>query len=262
MNDSLDASAQGVPSAPRWLLLIVSLPPTPDYLRVKIRRRLKRLGAAAVKQTVYLLRNTDEALEDFHWLREEIQAAGGSAIIAEASFVEGLAEEEVEAMLQSEHSGAVEDEEADGGELDHVEPGRTWVTRTNVHVDRIASAWLIRRFIDPAGRFKFVPARGYRPRASELRFDMFEAEYTHVGENCTFQTLAKRFGVTDRAARLLGEIVHDIDCKDATFGHSETSGIETLIQGIANAHDDDAVRIARGSAALDDLYASFAKRRR
>jgi hypothetical protein len=90
---------------------------------------------------------------------------------------------------------------------------------------------------------------------------MFEAEYTHVGDDCSFQTLAKRFGVTDRAVRALGEIVHDIDCKDQLFGRPETAGIASLIRGIADAHDEDAVRIERGSAMLDDLYAAQLKRR-
>jgi hypothetical protein len=245
----------------RWLLLIHQLPPKPDYLRVKVRRRLRSLGAVAVKHTVYLLPNTDEALEDLQWLRQEIESEGGSAVIAEAEFVAGLADEEIHAMLAAE-MGATPDPDAPiRGDIDTVEPGRTWVTRENVHVDRIASAWLIRRFIDPQARLKFVAARGYKPRAGELRFDMFEAEYTHVGADCSFQTLAKRFGVTDRAVRALGEIVHDIDCKDQLFGRPETAGIASLIKGIAESHDDDAARIERGSAMLDDLYAAQLKRR-
>jgi hypothetical protein len=72
-----------------WLLFLHQLPPKPDYVRVKVRRRLKGIGAALVKNTVYVLPNSDDALEDFQWLREEIVAQGGTAIIAEASFVEG-----------------------------------------------------------------------------------------------------------------------------------------------------------------------------
>src|SRR3954469_6201812 len=79
-----------------WLLLIHQLPPTPNYLRVKVRRRLRRLGAIALKQTVYLLPNTDEALEDLQWLRQEIEAAGGSAIIAQSRFIEGVSDEEID----------------------------------------------------------------------------------------------------------------------------------------------------------------------
>ena len=145
--------------------------------------------------------------------------------------------------------------------IDRVEPGRTWVTRTGVHVDRIASAWLIRRFIDPEARFKFVPARGYSRKQSELRFDMYDAEYTHEGEDCTFQTLVRRFGLRDRALGALGEVVHDIDCKDDRFNRSETAGFSALIGGIVEAHEADRTRIERGGAVLDDFYAYFRKRR-
>ena len=261
MNDSERPPAQGAPPAARWLLFIHQLPPKPDYLRVKVRRRLRGIGAIAVKQTVYLLPNNNEAIEDFHWLREEIESEGGTAMIAEAEFIEGLSDEEVEAMLESQQGDSQDpDSEARAG-ADRVAPGQTWVTREDVHVDRIASAWLIRRFIDPDANFKFVPARGYKRRSSELRFDMFEAEYTHVGDNCTFQTLARKFAVNDRAVTAIGEIVHDIDCKDEGFGRPETAGIASLIRGIADAHQDDAARIERGAALLDDLYASFQRRR-
>ena len=84
-----------------------------------------------------------------------------------------------------------------------------------VHVDRIASAWLIRRFIDPEARFKFVAGHDYAPEPGELRFDMFEAEFTHEGDLCTFEVLLRRFGLASPALRHLAEIVHDIDLKDA-----------------------------------------------
>ena len=241
-----------------WLLLIHQLPPTPNYLRVKVRRRLRRLGAVALKQTVYVLPNTDEALEDFQWLRQEIDSAGGSAIIAESRFVEGITDEEISAALAGERADA--SQPAAQAPPDQIQPGRTWVTRADVHVDRIASAWLIRRFIDPKARFKLVPARGYTPRRGDLRFDMAGAEYTHVAEDCTFQTLLKRFHLRDPALTALGEIVHDIDCKDELFKRPETSGIQSLIRGIVRATPDDLVRIERGAAMLDDLYQSFARR--
>ena len=202
---SASAPPIDAPAAARWLLLIHQLPPKPDYLRVKVRRRLRSIGAVAVKHTVYLLPNTGEALEDFHWLRQEIESEGGSAVIAEAGFVAGITDEEIHAMLTAETAAGPDAVAPARGIVDSVEPGRTWVTRENVHVDRIASAWLIRRFIDPHARFKFVAARGYKPRAGDLRFDMFDAEYTHVGDDCSFQTLAQRFGVSDRAVRALGE---------------------------------------------------------
>lgn len=138
--------------------------------------------------------------------------------------------------------------------------GKTWVTRRGVHVDRIASAWLIRRFIDPDAKLKFVPARGYKPQPGELRFDMFEAEYTHEGDRCTFEVLLARAGLHDRALRAIAEIVHDIDLKDAKFGRDETAGIATLITGLAMETVDDDARIARGTEIFDSLYAYFRKK--
>jgi hypothetical protein len=128
------------------------------------------------------------------------------------------------------------------------------VTREGVYIDRIASAWLIRRFIDPEASLKFVPSKGYVPQPGEVRFDMFEAEFTHEGERCTFEVMAERAGLDDPAVRIIGEIVHDIDLKDAKFGREETAGIAGLIGGIALAHADDEQRLARGAAVLDDLY--------
>ena len=78
--------------------------------------------------------------------------------------------------------------------------GRTWVTREGVHVDRIASAWRICSFIDPEARFKFVPRKGYEPQPGELRFDMFEAEFTHEGDRCTFEVLVERAGLEEPAS--------------------------------------------------------------
>jgi hypothetical protein len=140
--------------------------------------------------------------------------------------------------------------------------GRTWVTRQGVYVDRIASAWLIRRFIDPEARFKFVPAKGYTPAPGELRFDMFEAEYTHRGDRCTFEVLLERAGLEDPALQAIAEIVHDIDLKDAKYGRDEAAGIASLITGIARAHPQDEERLAQGSAVFENLYASFRNRRR
>ena len=144
---------------------------------------------------------------------------------------------------------------------DDIPHGRTWVTRRGVMVDRIASAWLIRRFIDPQARFKFVPDKGYVPEAGEIRFDMFDAEHTHVGDQCTFEVLLKRFGLTDPALRAIAEIVHDIDLKDDKFAREEAAGIRTLIAGIAAATDDDARRLERGAAVFEDLCAWFRKNR-
>ena len=139
--------------------------------------------------------------------------------------------------------------------------GRTWVTRANVHVDRMASAWLIRRWIDPEARFKFVSERQYRAAANELRFDMYEAEFTHDAERCTFEVLVATLGREDEALQAIGEIVHDLDLKDQKFGREEAAGIQQLLAGIVagNAHDE--ARLERAFILFDDLYGSFAQDR-
>jgi hypothetical protein len=139
--------------------------------------------------------------------------------------------------------------------------GRTWVTRQGVHVDRIASAWLIRRFIDPDAVFKFVSGKGYRPVEGELRFDMFQAEFTHEGDKCTFEVLLDRVALNDAALRAIAEIIHDIDLRDSKFGRDEAVGIRTLIDGIALATLDDLERIARGTELFNSLYEAFGKKR-
>src|SRR5262249_7118978 len=136
---------------------------------------------------------------------------------------------------------------------------RIWVTREGVYADRIASAWLIRRFIDQEARFKFVSGKGYRPQENEVRFDMFEAEFSHEGDRCTFEVLLERAGLKDSALRAIAEIIHDIDLKDDKFGRSEGAGIRTLIDGIRASTRDDARRIERGAEVLNDLYESFKK---
>lgn len=139
---------------------------------------------------------------------------------------------------------------------------RTWVTRAGVFVDRIGSAWLIRRFIDPKARFNFAPAKGYVPAPGELRFDMFDAEFTHEGDRCTFEVLVGRAGLgKDRALAAIAEIVHDIDLKDAKFGRPEAEGVRTVIAGLCNGTQDDEERLARGAALFDDLYRSFGRAR-
>ena len=140
--------------------------------------------------------------------------------------------------------------------------GKTWVTRQGVHIDRIASAWLIRRFIDSEAQFKFVSGKGYRSQPNELRFDMFEAEFTHEGDKCTFEVLVHRAGLKDSALRAIAEIIHDVDLKDNKFGREEAPGIRTLIDGIAVATTSDPERIDRGTAVFNDLYEYFRKKRR
>jgi hypothetical protein len=138
--------------------------------------------------------------------------------------------------------------------------GRVWVTRRGMKVDRMASAWLVRRFIDAKARFRFVAGPDHRPRPREVRFDMFQAEFTHEGDLCTFEVLVRRFGLEDPSLRAVGEIVHDIDLKDAKFGRPEAAGLDRLLDGIALRHPGDPARLAHGGAAFDALYESLRRR--
>jgi hypothetical protein len=175
--------------------------------------------------------------------------------------LEGLLSELEERIAEPASAEASEASSSDAHALQNMR-GRTWVTRQGVFVDRIASAWLIRRFIDADARFKFVPAKGYTPAPGELRFDMFEAEFTHQGDRCTFEVLLEQAGLDDPALRAIAEIVHDIDLKDAKYGRDEAAGIASLITGIARAHAHDEERLAQGVAVFENLYASFRNRRR
>ncbi|MGE5200895.1 MAG: chromate resistance protein ChrB domain-containing protein [Acidobacteriota bacterium] len=139
--------------------------------------------------------------------------------------------------------------------------GRVWVTRQGVHVDRIASLWLVRRFVDPAARVKFVQPKGYRPEPGEIRIDMFEAEFTHEGDRCTFEVMLERLGLNKPALAAIGEIVHDIDLKDAKFEREETVGIAHLVAGLCMGERDDEARLARGFQIFDDLHTYFRRKR-
>jgi hypothetical protein len=139
--------------------------------------------------------------------------------------------------------------------------GHVWVTRQGVHIDRIGCSWLIRRFIDDGATFKFVLPRNYVPAKNELRFDMFDAEFTHEGDNCSFEVLMAHSALHDPALQSIAEIVHEIDLKDEKFGREETAGVRALINGICTDTHDDEERIARGSAIFDNLYSSFRKKK-
>jgi hypothetical protein len=209
---------------------------------------------------------------DYRALAKEIRDAGEAApaqiarLRAEAARIMAIdffganGREDVEARL----AALASPEPTVGDTTSPLMPGtgRTWVTRRNVHVDRIASAWLIRRFIDPQASFKFVPAKGYRPRPDELRFDMFEGEFTHEGDRCTFEVLLQKSGLHEPALVAIGEIVHDIDLKDSKFARVEAGGIAALIDGLAHAQISDMRRVEQGGAIFDNLYTLFSAYRR
>jgi hypothetical protein len=306
---------------------------------VRIWRKLQKLGAVAIKNSVYVLPATEKAHEDFQWLKQEIESAGGEAAVFRAGSVEGATDKEIIATFRKVRdeeyaaisaaldglTGAIREQsrgkhlsagrlsvheaeidklhaeleriaandffnaagkasafsayercqktirvaqgpttkaahaETKGGSLDVAKyQGRRWVTRHNLHIDRLASAWLIKQFVDKHPRFYFV-AEGETVEAA-IPFDMFGAEFTHHGEDCTFETMLKRFGLgKNRGLREIAEIVHDIDLKDDKFHRLEASGLNAIIDGLSKVLRDDRKLLQQSSIVFDGLYAQLSK---
>ncbi len=134
--------------------------------------------------------------------------------------------------------------------------GRLWVTRPRPGVDRMASAWLIRRSIDPQARFDFAQDREALPEQA-IPFDMFGVEFTHQGEGCTFETLCARFGIQEPAVARVATIVHDLDLKDGRFGAPECATVGRVIEGLQLAQNDDYELLTQGITLFDALHRSF-----
>jgi len=310
----------------QWYLLTHNVPPRPLYLRAKIRQRLMQVGAIALKNSVYVLPRSEDALEDFQWIAQEVTAGGGSAHIVEASFV-APPEDEIVALFRQERDADYESLTAEAREarkrgraadaenvvskltkrLDDIRRidffdapkraaaeeaiaalsarasgkektrmlkerpdlvGRTWVTRPGVKIDRIATAWFIRRFIDPKAKIRFataderLSARDARFAKDELRFDMVGGDFTHDGDRCTLETLVKTVGLPDRGVKAIAEIVHDLDLKDAKFGRPEAAGVARMIEGLVSRYAKDEERLEKGFAMFDDLHEALSGRKK
>jgi hypothetical protein len=310
----------------RWLLLVHQLPPKPLYLRAQVRRRLTQVGALPIKDSVYVLPDLGDALEDFQWIAQEATAGGGEAWVCRVEFVEGVSSAALESRFReavgarcapvkslltgrlAELRRAKKDAPASGGDLlrlqrqadeatrtdffnseaglevrtlmaavkralrpasDRARPpakppgdlkGRVWVTRQDPHIDRLATAWLIRRFVDPAARFRFVDRTGGPTRPGERSFDMTGADFTHEGDRCSFETVRARLGLDDPALGDLAEIVHDLDLKDGKFGRPDAAGVARMVDGLAQAHPDSQARVTAALPLFDALFTSYGGR--
>lgn len=135
--------------------------------------------------------------------------------------------------------------------------GKTWLTRPRPQIDRAASAWLIRRFIDPTARFVFAAKREEHPDA--LAFDMFEGEFTHHGDDCTFETLVKRFGLKEKALRRIAEMVHEADVGDGKFAAVEAMGLDLVFKGWGRTSMTDEEILERACVCFDGLFQQLRK---
>lgn len=323
-------SLQVAKSLRHWLLFVHQLPPSSSSLRVRTWRRLQQIGAIPVKQAVYALPDTPNAREDLEWLKIEVAAAGGDAIVFAADNIDAWSDDalieefrrsrqeayatlarHVEQVLKRATSSrrstrtrattvrrrlamfqgqltALENidffgaagrdrvttlltrlEEHTSGRgvaataVTRTGPsdperyrGRLWVTRPRPGVDRMASAWLIRRFIDPQARFGFAANREAAPTDARP-FDMFGVEFSHRGQDCTFETLCDVFAVQQPAVARIAAIVHDLDLKDNRFGAPEAVTVGNVIEGLQFAHADDDTLLAQGMVLFESLYRSF-----
>jgi hypothetical protein len=136
--------------------------------------------------------------------------------------------------------------------------GRRWVTRPRPHIDRIASAWLIRRFIDPDAEFIFAPPAEFPKDA--IPFDAPGVELSHQGEDCTFETLVKRARLRDRRLVRLAEVVHEADLRDGKYPHEEARGIDVAIRALLAASADDHQVLAQGMTLCEGLYATTSRK--
>jgi hypothetical protein len=305
------------------LLLLVGVPPTPSSLRVRVWRRLRSLGAVALKRSAYLLPDTPERYEDFQWLAQEIQREGGEATLIRVQQIENVGHGDVLQMfheprdqdyrhlavryrkvlqslerkstaksirVQEELARLAKDHQrvrdidffdAPGGaEVRRLEEaiamrtrrpesarreerssldlgklrGRRWVTRPRPHIDRIASAWLIKRFIDPEAQFVFAPPAEFPKDA--IPFDAPGVELSHQGEDCTFETLVKRARLKDRRLVRLAEVVHEADLRDGKYPHEEARGIDVAVRALLAASPDDHHVLAQGMSLFEGLYAT------
>jgi hypothetical protein len=172
--------------------------------------------------------------------------------IREIDFFNSPRAQDIEMLLRKmEHAGESK------GVLPKIDPknyrSRTWLTRPRPEIDRVGSAWLIRTFIDPKAKFAFASAASAKPGA--VSFDMLDAEFSHHGDDCTFETLTKRFDIRDKIMRKIGEMIHDADLDDDKFQRNECIGIDRVLKGWAREGMADQEILRRGFECFDGLYA-------
>jgi hypothetical protein len=214
-----------------------------ELQRVKRSPAAKRRGAASAGGRDHLTRHRQRlaAIEKIDFFG----AAGRDRVLALLAAADGPL------------SGSAPAKAAGNAAADYAD--RLWVTRPLPGVDRMGSAWLIRRFIDRGARFDFC-ADVHTAPAGSVSFDMFGGAFTHRGQHCTFETLCAQFGVDDPAVARLARLVHDIDLKDNQFGSPEAPTVAAAIEGLQMACADDHALLEQGIGLFEALFRSFSQR--
>ncbi len=331
MADPVERPSNPCAEGSAWLVLFYQLPAKHSPARVKAWRRLQRIGAVTLKHSAYVLPNRAEAREDFEWIKTEIIAIGGHAMVMAAEALDAATRQDIidlfraargrefhtmrrqahtmlerwrsrapsgtarRRLVQSvrrlrerfrdleaidffeaphRHEAAHVLDELDrrakrghsmatradaSAEMPDVKSyqGRVWLTRSRPGVDRMSSAWLIRRFIDPDATFAFGDAS---KEEAMIPFDMFGAEFGHHGTSCTFETIALRFAVKDPAVAWLGRMVHDLDLKENTYNVPEKAAVGRMIEGLRRMYTDDQALLSAGITMFEALYQSYEER--
>ena len=209
--------------------------------------------ARALLDRARLSATTDDPTLTTDWRRLDRRVKA----VARIDFFDAPGREELEVLMETIDRTLHPAQRPATGAVESLR-GRTWMTRTGVKVDRISSAWLIRRFIDPAATFVFVEPDAKPPSPDVVRFDMFEGEFTHDGDLCTFEVLLRASTrAADAALQAIAQIVHDLDLKDDRYQRPETAGFAAMIHGITARHPADHQRVVEGATLLDSFYASL-----
>lgn len=307
----------------KWIAFSYSLPSkSGSSTRVTLWRQLRRLGALSPAGSVYVLPATDEAVEAFQWMMEEVREAGGDALILRVNRFEGLSDGQLSELFNTARAAEYAELDEQAAVLEEALPAATeplqqekrgetlarlrrrhaeiarvdyfgcpagqalaarldriairlhpseqqvhpvapamreeyqsrcWVTRPRPFVDRLACAWLIRRFIDPAAVIRYTA----EPADGDVSFDLEGADFGHHGNLCTFETLLLAFGLDDTALRSLSEMVHEIDLRDGRYLRPETAGVEAVLRGWHAAGLPDTELAEHGQILFEALYTAL-----
>ena len=221
---------------------------------------------AALKSAIDVLRGKIKRGAATSLMRESMQLQKNFAALAAIDYFPGPAREQIQALLEevsqqiAVKANPDEPHAATGKikRLDRVQyQGRTWATRKNMWVDRMASAWLIARFIDADARFKWLAKPADCPKKA-LGFDYDGAAFTHVGSRVSFEVLLASFGLDEDAALArIGGIVHFLDAGGVPV--AEAAGLEAVLKGLRETAKNDDVLLAAVMPVFDGLYAAFVK---
>jgi hypothetical protein len=321
----------------KWLFFFYTVPAKPGNLRMKVWRRLLKLGAVFFKGSVYILPYSEDHLEALHWLTGEAANLGGEAAFVKAENIETMDDEEIAALFNAQRENeyaplettlealevqlSSQEQQADPKGLEKVKAtfqkvlkdyravqaidffnsprgsalqdrlevfegrfkqvteqpqgerpklaglqnkedyhGRVWITRLNPFVDRMASAWLIRRFIDPQARFDFLEKdRMPAEVPNAVLFDVPGGNFSHQQDQCTFEVLLETFSLRGKVLRKMAEIIHELDLKDGKFSNPLAGGVESILLGIRKTAADDREALEEGIKVFERLHAALSR---